>query len=120
MTKTMTMREFLTAVIELENVPTELQDYATERIMKLDEANEKKKNAPKKNSKASESNATYFETVKDFLTTQDEPVPAKVIAEHLELTTQKVTAILKLMINEDMVVKVDGKTKSKPFTYKLG
>lgn len=117
--KKMTQREFFNEVSQLDTIPTHLVDFALERIEKLNEQNEKRKNAPKKESKVSEENAELMVKIKEFLATVDDSVVAKEIAQHLEESTQKASALLKKLVESGEVEKLEGSTKSKPYSYKL-
>lgn len=106
----MTNREMFTAIVE-GNVTDEVVAKAQEEIAKLDARNEKRKNTPSK--KAIE-NAPIIEAIKGVLT--DEPMTASEIAEKVEISTQKASALLKqvegVTVSE---VKVKGKGTRKAY-----
>ena len=106
----MTQREFYNAVItSVEN--EELVTFATEQIAKLDARNAKRKGAESKKAKE---NAPIKEAILGVLT--HEPMTASEVAEKVEISTQKASALLRqidgLTVTE---VKVKGKGKVKGY-----
>lgn len=87
----MTNREFYAKVIELVQ-DAEVVAKAEIELAKLDARNEKRKAQPSK--KAIE-NAPIVEKIADFLKGQSEVVTARQIADALELSTSKVSALIK-------------------------
>ncbi len=87
----MTQRDFYAKVIELVQ-DAEVVAKAEEELAKMDARNEKRKAQPSK--KAIE-NAPIIEKIADFLAEQNEVVTARQIADALELTTSKVSALIK-------------------------
>ena len=106
----MTRREFFEAVISsVEN--TELVEFAQNEIVKIDERNTKRKNAP---SKTAIANEPIKEAIVSVL--GSEPLTASEVAEKVEISTQKASALLRqiegLTVTE---VKVKGKGKVKGY-----
>ena len=87
----MTRREFFVKVVEM-GMDAELVEFAKNEIAKLD--NEKIRRASKP-SKVQIANAPIIEKIADFLKGQNEPMVASDIANALELTPQKVSALVK-------------------------
>ena len=85
----MTEREFLNAVIA-ETQNTDLASYAVAKLEKLDARNAKRAEKP---SKKSLENAPLIEKIKTLLTS--EPMLASAVAEKLEISTQKASALLR-------------------------
>ena len=106
----MTRREFFEAVISsVEN--TELVEFAQNEIVKMDERNTKRKNAP---SKTAIANEPIKKAIVGVL--GSEPLTASEVAEKVEISTQKASALLRqidgLTVTE---VKVKGKGKVKGY-----
>lgn len=105
----MTNREFLTAIVNMENISEELKNEATARIEKMDATNEARKNKP---SKKAEENAPLMDKIaNEILTT--EAVPAANIAEVMEISTQKASALLRALVAEGRAVVTDIKVPKK-------
>ncbi len=104
----MTIREFLQAIIENENVEQELKEFANERILKLDEKNSKRKVAP---SKTQIENAKIKEDIIAFLKEQGENqiILANNVAEALEISTPKASALLGQLEKTGMAVSKEVK-----------
>lgn len=105
----MTEREFLTAVLALNNLPTDLEEHATEGIAKLDARNDKRKNTQTKTQKENEGIMT---TILDHLTTNGSAV-ASDIGSALGITTQKASALCKLLVDSGKLTVADIKVKNK-------
>lgn len=108
----MTKREFFEAVIAtVEN--TDLVDFAQSELTKMDERNAKRKNTP---SKTAIANEPIKEAIVEALSNHEEPLTASQVAEMVEISTQKASALLRqingLTITE---VKVKGKGKVKGY-----
>ena len=110
----MTKREFLNAVIEA-NVNEELSAFAVAEIGKLDKRNEAKSSKP---SKTAIANEPIKANIIEFLADK-ENVTASEIAEALELTTQKVSALCRQLVEGGKLtateVKVPKKGKVKAY-----
>lgn len=103
----MTKREFYEAVMALENVDAKLALFAENEINKMNERNAKRKSTP---SKTAIANEPIKAKIKKVLTS--EPQTASEIAEKVEISTQKCSALLRqidgLTVTE---FKVKGKGK---------
>lgn len=116
-----TKREFLQAVAELNERP-ELAEYATAEIEKMDIQNERRK-AQRKNSAKAKENAKLGQAVLEALT-DGQQVQAKVIVERLkeqeiDVTTQKITAVLKPLIENGQVEQIYPKKRHLPAEYAI-
>lgn len=87
----MTNREFFNAIINSE-VSADLKAHAENEIAKLDARNAKRASTPTKTQKE---NAPLIEAVREYLEKATEPMCSAEIAEALELTSNKVAALLK-------------------------
>lgn len=109
----MTMREFLTKVIELGDV--ELQEFAQKEINKLDAKNEKRKTTLSKDQKANEELKIK---ILNLLANGD--FKASEIGIELEISTSKASALLQQLVKSGDVISTDVKSgKSKVKQYKL-
>ena len=112
----MTNREFLTAIASNTAMPAELVEYATERLAKMDAANEARKNKPSK--KAAENAPLMEQIATEILGT--EAVTAGQVGEALGVSTQKASALLRALVAEGRAVatdvKVAGKGTQKAYT----
>lgn len=117
---TMTEREFLTRVIAIEGISKELSDYATEGIAKLDARNDKRKNTQ---TKAQKENEGVMTAIVDHLTAHGSDV-ASSIGTALGISTQKASALCKLLADNGKLtvadVKVKGKGTVKQYTVAEG
>jgi predicted transcriptional regulator len=104
----MTEREFLTAVLAVEGIATDLADYATEGLAKLDARNDKRKNTK---SKAQVENEGIMATILEALATA--PMVASEIATAVGISTQKASALCKLLADSGKVTVADIKVKNK-------
>ena len=106
----MTRREFFAAVIEKVE-DAELKLFAEREIAKMDERNAKRKSAP---SKTAIANEPIKEAIVNVL--GSEPLTASEVAEKVEISTQKASALLRqiegLTVTE---IKVKGKGKVKGY-----
>ena len=116
----MTEREFLTKVIAIEGISKELSDYATEGIAKLDARNDKRKNTQ---TKAQKENEVVMTAIIDHLTAHGSDV-ASSIGTALGISTQKASALCKLLVDGGKLtvadVKVKGKGTVKQYTVAEG
>ena len=106
---TMTEREFLTKVIAIEGISKELSDYATEGIAKLDARNDKRKNTQ---TKAQKENEGVMTAIVDHLTANGSDV-ASSIGTALGISTQKASALCKLLVDGGKLTVADVKVKGK-------
>lgn len=116
-----TKREFLKAVAELNEHP-ELAEYATAEIEKMDIQNERRK-AQRQNSAKAKENAELGQVILQALA-DGEQVQAKVIVARLkeqgtDVTTQKVTAVLKPLIENGQVEQIYPKKRHLPAEYAI-
>ena len=88
----MTNREFLNAVIALESAPADVKAHAENEIAKLDARNAKRASQP---SITQVANEPLVKAVREYLEKATEPLCSAEIAEALELTSNKVAALLK-------------------------
>ena len=106
----MTRREMFEAIVN-GNVTEEVIAMAQNEIVKMDERNAKRKNTPSKTALANE---PIKAQIMEVLT--NEPMTASEVAEKVEISTQKASALLRqidgLTITE---VKVKGKGKVKGY-----
>lgn len=111
----MTKREFLNAVIEA-NVNEELSAFAVAEIGKLDKRNEAKSSKP---SKTAIANEPIKADIVKMLKEREEVATASEIAEALGLTTQKVSALCRQLVEGGTLtateVKVPKKGKVKAY-----
>lgn len=141
-TKAPTQRDFAIATIELHNIleaakangmelpagvmdiASELADHAENTIAKLDAANEKRRNAPKRvNTKNAEVNeeikVAMLLVMKDMADAKSSEIAALVTATGVDCSTPKATAMLKQLVAAELVEVIEPTVKSKPKTYKL-
>lgn len=106
----MTKREMFEAIIN-GNVNAEVIEMAKSEIIKMDEKNAKRKNSP---SKTAIANEPIKAKIKEVLT--HEPQSAGEVAEKVEISVQKASALLRqidgLVVSE---IKVKGKGKVKGY-----
>jgi predicted HTH transcriptional regulator len=112
----MTKREFYEAIAKNETLVQEVRDFAEAAITKLDETNEKRRNAVSK--KAAENQPLLEQIVNDIL--GNEPVTASEVAVALEISTQKASYLLRALVEQGKAsaqdIKVPKKGKVKGYT----
>ena len=114
----MTMREFLMAVSALENISSELVEFANSELVKIDTKNEKRRNTA---SKTQLENADTLGFIISSLNYGD-IITASQISQNLGITTQKASALLKLAVNSGKMIETEpqkgrgGKGKVKGYT----
>lgn len=91
----MTNREFLTAVVAIENVPADIKEHAEAAIAKMDATNEARKNKPSK--KATENAPIMEQIVNEILTSEAQTASA--IAEAAGISVQKASALLRQLVD---------------------
>lgn len=107
----MTNREFFTEVVK-GNLTEEVIAHAQTAIEKLDARNAARKDKP---SKKSLENEPIKEAIKALLT--EEPITASEIAEKVEISTQKASALLRQIEGLNVTeVKIKGKGKVKGYS----
>lgn len=102
----MTNREFLAAVINGTISANEI-DFAKAEIAKLDVRNDKRRNTQTKEQKANEA------VKADIVAALSKPMVASEIATTLGISTQKVSALCKQLVDEGKLVVSDLKVKGK-------
>ena len=102
----MTNREFYTAIAN-KNITAEVIAKATEELSKLDERNEKRRNAVTDNDKA---NAVIAQDIKNYLAENGATLSAE-IAKALNLTSSKVNGVAKIMVDKGELVSAKVKIK---------
>jgi hypothetical protein len=104
----MTEREFLTGVLAIENLPENLSTYATEGIAKLDARNDKRKNTQ---TKAQKENEGVMTAILAHLANGADV--ASSIGTAVGISTQKASALCKLLADGGKVTVTDIKVKGK-------
>ena len=102
----MTNREFYNAIAN-NNITAEVIAKATEELSKLDERNEKRRNAVTDNDKA---NAVIAQDIKSYLADNGATLSAD-IAKALNLSTSKVNGVAKIMVDKGELVSAKVKIK---------
>lgn len=105
----MTEREFLTAILAIEGISTDLSDYANEGIAKLDARNDKRKNTL---TKAQKENEGVMTAIVDHISANGKAV-ASAIGSALGISTQKASALCKLLVDSGKLTVADVKVKGK-------
>ena len=100
----MTQREFFTAIVN-GTINADIQAYAATAIEKLDKRNAARVSKPTKSQQA---NAPLMEEIRNFLADKKDVLAAEVAA-HLDVTTQKASGLLKLLVDGGEVVAVEIK-----------
>lgn len=113
----MTNREFFSAILNNENLSEELRAHAEAQIAKLDKAIETRKSHP---SKASIANAPLLANLRTFISEHNDTFLATILAPIFEVSTQKMSALLRALVDEGMLkpceVKVKGKGTMRGYT----
>lgn len=112
----MTNREFFENIIN-GTINEEIITHAREAIEKMDARNAKRANTPSKTALA---NAPLIEKIKEVLTA--EPQTARTVADKLDLTVQKTSALLRQIVADGGAEVTDVKVpkKGKQKGYFLG
>jgi predicted transcriptional regulator len=105
----MTEREFLNKVLAIEGIAEELATYATEGIAKLDARNDKRKNTQTKTQKENEG---IMVDIINAITTNGAMV-ASDVGSAVGITTQKASALCKLLVDSGKLTVADIKVKGK-------
>lgn len=108
----MTNREFLTAIANSANLSSDLTDFATDQIAKMDARNEARK-ASSKPSKTALANEPIKASIMAFLSQQSEPVIACTVAEGVGISTAKASSLLRQLVESGKVVKSEVKIPKK-------
>jgi predicted transcriptional regulator len=104
----MTNREFYTAIINNANVAQDIKDFAQGEIAKLDARNDKRKNTQ---TKAQKENEGIMTSILDHLANGS--AVASDIATAVGISTQKASALCKLLVDGGKVTVADIKVKNK-------
>ena len=102
---TMTNREFYNAIAN-GTMNDEIKAFAEEAIAKMDERNAKRSSKP---SKTSIENASIKESIMEFISNRNEFCIAGAIAEALEISTQKASALCRQLVNDGKLVEKEVK-----------
>lgn len=108
----MTNREFLTAIANSANLSSDLTDFATDQIAKMDARNEARK-ASSKPSKTAIANEPIKASIMAFLSQRTEPTIACTIAEGVGISTAKASSLLRQLVESGKVVKSEVKIPKK-------
>ena len=107
----MTNREFLNAVIAMENFNDEMKAFAENEILKLDNRNAKRTEKP---SKTAIANEPIKVEILNLLTEKDEVMTASAIAEIMtDYKVQKISALCSQLVKEEKLVVKDVKVRGK-------
>lgn len=106
----MTNREFFSAILNNETLSDELRAHAEAQIAKLDKAIETRKSHP---TKASVANAPLLANLRTYINEHNETFTATVLAPLFEVSTQKISALLRALVDEGMLKPCDVKVKGK-------
>lgn len=113
----MTKREFYEAIANGE-MTEEIQQFAIEQIARMDEAKEKRKNTLSKKQRENETIKTEILGHLDA-----EAKTATTIGELVGISTQKASALLRQLVNDNKAIaieiKIPKKGKQKGFTKKF-
>ena len=110
----MTQREFFAGIVEGATITAEQATFAVEAIKKLDDRNKKRADKP---SKTAIENAPIKAKIAEFLKEKATYLPASLIAQGVEITTQKASALCRQLVEtgtlvvEDIKVAKKGKVK---------
>jgi hypothetical protein len=111
----MTQREFFTAIVN-GTINADIQAYAADAIVKLDKRNATRASKPTKSQQA---NVPLLAEIRTFLTGKKNVLAAEVAA-HLDVTPQKASGLLKLLVDGGEAtaaeVKVPKQGKRKGYT----
>lgn len=108
---TMTKREMFEMIVN-GNVNEEVVEMAKNELVKMDERNARRKNSP---SKKSIENEPIKAKILEVLT--DEPMTASEVAEKVEISVQKASALLRQIDGLNVTeVKIKGKGKVKGYS----
>lgn len=109
--KPMTLREFYEAIAAQETITDEMVAIALKKLEQLDKKNEYARNHKKSgNSKKAKENAEVKVKIAELMS-DGAARKAKEIAEALDLTQQKVSALARQMVEEGSLVAEDEKVK---------
>lgn len=116
----MTNREFYTAILSNESLPTELRSFASDAILKLDKRNENRSSKPSKTQLANEPIKT---AIVKYLDKEGFVATAADVAANCDITTQKASALLRQLVESGVLksaeVKIPKKGKCKAYSVKV-
>lgn len=95
----MTKREFLTAIATMETVDAEIKEFAEKEIHALDARNAKRLTTP---TKKQIENEELKNKILDMFKGQEEVI-ARTIAEKMEITTSKASALCRQLVAEEKI-----------------
>ena len=104
----MTNREFYTAILNVEGINADLKTFAQNEIDKLNARNDKRKTTMTKEQIANEGIKANI-----LAHLANRPSVASEIAVAVGVSTQKASALCKLLVNEGKVAVADVKVKNK-------
>lgn len=114
----MTNREFLTAVIAIENLSADLKEFAENEIVKLDNRNAKRAEKPSK--RAVENEPIKAEILRVIADKDKVMTASDLMAEMDGYTVQKLSSLCVQLVKEGKLevveVKVKGKGKQKGYS----
>lgn len=109
--KPMTLREFYEAIVAREEITEEMVAIAAKKIEQLDKKNEYARNHKKSgNSKKAKENAEVKAKIAELMA-DGTARKAKEIAEALDLTQQKVSALARQMVEEGVLAADEERVK---------
>ena len=109
--KPMTLREFYEAVIAKEEITDEMVAIAVKKLEQMDRKNEYARNHKKSgNSKKAKENAEVKAKIEELMADGQER-KAKDIAEALDLSQQKVSALARQMVEDGVLVAKEERVK---------
>jgi hypothetical protein len=103
----MTFRDFYTSILNTSNVSDDVKAFAETELSKLDARNEKRRTTPSANQIANEG---WKDSILAVLTT---PMFASDIASAVGISTQKVSALAKQLVDSGKITVTDVKVKGK-------
>ena len=116
----MKIRDFYTAVAANEANTAEVREHAENELMKMDAANEKRRNTP---SKVAQANAELLVTLRPMLEANTVYTSAQV-GEMMQISTSKASVLLRDLVKSNEMIEcepVKGKSgKVKAYMVKVG
>lgn len=106
----MTLRDFYEAIIAGAEITDEMKEIATKKIEQLDKKKEYNR-THKRSSKKSEANEVFKEAIVNFLSETQAPVKAKDIAAATGMSSQKVSALARQLVEDRRLVAGEEKIK---------
>ena len=106
----MTLRDFYEAIIAGVEITDEMKEIAAKKIEQLDKKKEYNR-THKRSSKKSESNEVFKEAIINFLSEAQAPVKAKDIAAATSMSSQKVSALARQLVEDGRLVAGEEKIK---------